>query len=102
MRRVMKKISALSYDDYKKKHPQSDMQKAEYEKKYMGDDAEKKHPTPPINPQKADKKESFKALVDFAVNKGRVNTAHEASALIRHLGYDEKEFADHLMDTLGK
>lgn len=124
----MRKISVLEYDAYKQKHPASTMTKQEYEKKYESElgpgkelpkqapassvkDWKAQHseeykppvekPLPPVNPQKADKHKSFKALVDFAVNQGRVNTSHEASQLIRHLGYDEKDFGNHLIENLG-
>ena len=88
-----------SFLEYKKEHPGT---KKTQDDPMFTDSSKEKPKVPPINPRKADKTEGFKALVDFAVNQGKVNTPHDASKLIRHLGYDEKEFADHLLDNLGK
>jgi len=121
----MKKQSVLSYDEYVKRHPKSEMSAADYEKEYLqpqkDDYAEqaklkpkthkvtetpsiqpkpKKKVLPKINPVQADKHKSFQALLKFT-QKGKVKTKEDASTLIRHLGYNEKEFVDYMIEGLG-
>lgn len=117
--------SVLTYEQYKQKYPGTTMSQRQYEDKYFSDviddvnmgvgkrphevnEKEKPALQPPrgvkdypINPNPYNKEKGFTALIDYA-HKGKLKNADDAVQLIRHLGYTEHQFAEHLFEGLEK
>lgn len=56
--------------------------------------------TIPVNQNRVNKDKGFKALLDYA-GQGKIKSSKDASTLIHHMGYNEKEFADYMFQNLG-
>jgi len=117
---MSRKNAVLSYEEYRKRFPGTQMTKTEYEKKYLSnlvDDVgrglgQPVRPTSqkaqngiskeyPIHHEKHDPDKGFDALFKY-MDAGKVNSADDASVLIRRLGYNEHEFANHLIKKVSE
>lgn len=114
------KKAVLNYEQYRKRYPDTKMTKTEYEKKYFSDviddvgrgigqptrSTSQAGPTTPpkehpIHPEKHDPVKGFDALFKY-MDAGNVKDADQASLLIRRLGYNEHEFANHLIKQVSE